>query len=371
MAFSIPFAALHSCISGYYIGLKKAGLSAISQLLEQMVRILSSFILFQILSSKNMTPGPLMAVAGILCAEIFSALFMLTVMLLDFSKTPPMFIVPAYKQYKKLLLTAAPLSSNRLMLSFLQSLEALLIPLRLRIFGYSASLAVSQYGILTGMAFPLIFFPSAITGAISVLLLPTISESQSLNNHNHIQKTTEATIRGCLILGIFCIGLFLLFGHRLAFLLFHNDRAGDYIRILSFSCPFLYLNSTLSSILNGLGKTLTTFFHNAIGLVIRILFIWFLIPRYGLSAYLTGLLFSQLITSLLSFWAIKREHDFFISLWKNLILPAAFLILSAFLSMAFLRILSCLTIPDIVALCLQMLLYTVTYLLFCFFLLRE
>ncbi|MFQ9395433.1 MAG: hypothetical protein ACLR2E_17045 [Lachnospiraceae bacterium] len=76
----------------------------------------------------------------------------------------------------------------------------MLIPLRLRFFGYSLSEAYSHYGILTGMALPLVLFPSAVTGAVSMLLIPEISEADTLNDRQAILRTARSTVAGCLYL---------------------------------------------------------------------------------------------------------------------------------------------------------------------------
>ena len=73
-------------------------------------------------------------------------------------------------------------------------MEAVLIPLRLRFFGYSLSEAYSHYGILTGMALPLVLFPSAVTGAVSMLLIPEISEADTLNDRQAILRTARSTV---------------------------------------------------------------------------------------------------------------------------------------------------------------------------------
>lgn len=329
MAFAIPFAALHSCILGYFMGLKRTEIPAVSQFLEQCIRIASSFLCYQILLEKNLTITPLVAVIGLLCSEIISSLFTLTLLVLEFSKKPPLFLCPSFSKIRNLGKMAAPLSGNRLLISFLQSIEALLIPSRLRLFGYTSSEALSQYGILNGMALPLVLFPSAITGAVSMMLLPTVSEAHTLDHKREISRTVEATIQGSLLLGIFCTGIFLLFGPDLGLLLFDNPKAGDYILILGWICPFLYLGSTLTSILNGLEKTMTTFWQHALGLGIRIFFVWFCIPRFGMTSYLIGLLISQLTMAFLAVFSLKKQVSFHFRPWNNLVLPLASLLLGA------------------------------------------
>ena len=68
---------------------------------------------------------------------------------------------------------------------------------------------------------------------------------------------------------------------------------------LSFICPFLYLSATLSSVINGLGKAGVVFFTNVTALLLRLFFVFFLLPHVGIKGYLWALLASQCYTALL------------------------------------------------------------------------
>ena len=69
--------------------------------------------------------------------------------------------------------------------------------------------------------------------------------------------------------------------------------AGDFIITLAWMCPFLYTNSTLISIINGIGRTKLSFCINSASLGIRIASVFMLIPVFGIEGYLWGLLASQ------------------------------------------------------------------------------
>ena len=98
--------------------------------------------------------------------------------------------------FKELLSLAVPLSLNRVIINFLQSIEAIFIPQQLLKYGCSTSQALSVYGVLTGMALPLILFPGAITNSNScVLLLPMVSEADAVGNRNKIAKAIQSSIR--------------------------------------------------------------------------------------------------------------------------------------------------------------------------------
>ena len=87
-----------------------------------------------------------------------------------------------------LLTMSFPLTLNRLTLNLFTTIENLLIPYQLKLFGYSSSDALSIYGILTGMAFAIIMFPTVLTNSISVLLLPVVSEAQAKHNDRLIRE---------------------------------------------------------------------------------------------------------------------------------------------------------------------------------------
>ena len=106
-------------------------------------------------------------------------------------------------------------------------------------------------------------------------------------------------LRYSLYMGILCIGIFTLFGDGLGISVYHNKDAGTFITILAWLCPFMYLSTTMGSILNGLGKTSTIFLHNAISMLITLAVVVFCIPMYGIHAYLAGLLFSELVLAAL------------------------------------------------------------------------
>lgn len=53
LALTIPFAAVHACINGYFYGLKKTFVPAASQLLEQAARVASVWLFFEISMEKH------------------------------------------------------------------------------------------------------------------------------------------------------------------------------------------------------------------------------------------------------------------------------------------------------------------------------
>ncbi|MCI9480470.1 MAG: polysaccharide biosynthesis protein [Lachnospiraceae bacterium] len=311
MSVTVPFGACHSCISGYYYGLQKTAVPASAQLFEQLVRVAAVYIIYQVSLEEGKALSPSAAVIGLVLGEFASMLFTLFAISSEslHGRTAKPTGFPACRYAKRMFLEAAPVSANRVCMNLLGSAEAILLPLTLQQYGLTPERALSVYGTLTGMAMAFIQFPSVLTNAVSVMLLSAVSESQAAGNKNQIARTIKKTINLCLPLGIACTLFFLLTGKTLGTFFFKNEMAGDFIITLAWICPFLYLNSTLHSILNGLGRTAAGFINNLIGVMIRIFFILTFVPRFGIQGYLWGILANQLFVSFLNINALKEERN--------------------------------------------------------------
>lgn len=321
MAVSLPLSSIHSCISGYYYGIKKAGIPSLSQLTEQIVRVSSVYLLVSIAQTNHLEITPSFAVYGLLFGEAASVLF--STLSICFSKNSDSKKATAFwpVHLKNILLLAIPLSLNRLMLTFFQSMESVSIPTSLRLYGMTSTAALETYGIFTGMSMHFILFPAAITNSLAVMLLPAVSEAQSQKNHERISHMASSSLRFCLTIGIFFTGIFLVYGSDMGSMIFHSPLAGNYIATLSWLCPFLYVSTTIGSILNGLGKTKATFLHSMTSLCLRIFFILILVPKIGMYGYLLGILVSQLLLMLLHLFACQKAVTFTFDVFSNVIKP--------------------------------------------------
>lgn len=300
ISFAYVPCSVHACLNGYFYAKKKAAIPAISQLAEQLVRVGSVYLIDRILASQGKSITISLAVTGLVFGEIAGMLISVS-----FSGVQPDW-TPKLSHGKELLSMAIPLTATRLVINLFSSIENVLIPNRLRIFGYTQAEALSVFGVLTGMALAIIMFPSVITNSVSVILLPTISEAQATQNNTAIQKSVHRTMIACLGLGFTaCIG-FLLTGGFIGNFIFQNALAGTFIRTLSWICPFLYLSSTLNSILHGLGYMKATFFIGLLGCSIRIVFVYFGIPYIGISAYLYGLITSQIVMAGMAIYILLK-----------------------------------------------------------------
>lgn len=308
LAFVVPFGAVHSCINGYYYGIRKAMIPAITEVLEHTLRLGTGILIFQILSSQKLPVTPALAVYGMIAEEALAALFSGTALLWHFRSqpihTPALFSVRHYA--KELFSVSVPLSMNRILVNVFQSIEALLIPLQLRLTGLDQSRVLQIYGVLTGMALPLILFPTALTSSLCTMVLPAVSEAQARNEISSIRSVIKKISLFCLGFGLLCWVLFFFLGNFICTLLFQNRMAGSFVTVMAWICPVMYLNPALFAVLNGLGKTKLVFVHNLAGVLTRILFILIAIPCFGINGYLMGMAVTQALLFFLSASTIRR-----------------------------------------------------------------
>lgn len=299
-----PFCGITACLQGYYYGLQNAKVPAMTQIVEQISRL--GFV-FLILCLYPLSPkqGCIVAVWGLVIGEVVSNFYVICQFIRHQGIPAPknstaIRLFHKNRLFSRLLSVSITLTSTKLIVSLLNSTEAVFIPAALRMYGYSATDALALYGILTGMVLPFLLFPSSITNSIAVMLLPAVADSQASGQQKQVRRYVTTSTLYCLLIGFLFTIFFLLFGNLIGELCFHNQTAGSFLRILSWLCPFLYLSTTLSSIINGLGKNRQTFLITVVSQSIKLFSLVFCVPRFGIHAYLAGILISQIIMTILS-----------------------------------------------------------------------
>lgn len=313
-AFTFPLSSFHCCLNGYFYGMREVRIPSLTQLSEQLARTGGVFVLYFLLSGKGQ-PTIALTAWGMIFGEIASCAISFLAYRKLYPKSTQKTVLSSMSSdssitlFLQLMGMAVPLSCNRLIVNLLQSVEAVSIPQGLKEFGYSTQTALSIYGVLTGMAFSLILFPSAFTQSASVLLLPEVTRAAASAQRKQMKTTIYRSVLASIALGIFCGCGFFFLGDFAGRFLFGSLLAGTFIRQLSFLCPFLYLHATLSSILHGLKKAGISLFINVFSLLLRLFFTLYFIPRVGIIGYLWGLLCSELLSTGLHLLFIQKSIE--------------------------------------------------------------
>jgi stage V sporulation protein B len=261
-------------------------------------------LIYRVLSQQGLSLTPTHAVWSLVISEFAGLLVNLTAYVAYRDADTPssdtfksrMSVKSVPSLLAPLLSMAFPLTLNHVLMTLSHSVENLLLPQKLMDFGYSSDEALSHFGILTGMAMSVIFFPSVITNSLSVLLLPRISEAKAQKNLSLVADTIKGALCCGLALGSLCTFVFLFSSNWIGSYIFDNRLAGYYVQILSILCPFMYTAALLGSIINGLGYAKLTLFANLAGCAVRLIAIWLLVPIHGIYAYIFSMIGASVLT---------------------------------------------------------------------------
>jgi len=196
-----------------------------------------------------------------------------------------------------------------------------MIPGRLQAYGMAADEAMATFGSITGMAMPLIFFPSAILVALSISLVPSIAESMTLGQNLRVNSTITKSITFTCIVAFAAAAIFVTFPYEIGHLVYRQDLR-QILLILGLMCPLWYLNITLNGILSGLGEQVFIFRTSLMASAINIAFVFFFVPIYSVTAFLVGWFISLLLVTVFSLRKLKKTTGMRITLPLWFIKPA-------------------------------------------------
>ena len=186
---------------------------------------------------------------------------------------------------KRLLKLALPVSLTSLMLPIGANLDLLIVPQRLEAAGFDVRHATELFGYLTGMAVPLVNLATIFTAAMTISLVPSISESRTLERFDAIRDKIRLAFRVAMIITFPCfMGLFFL-AEKVAALIYNAPGAAGAIQTMSVGILFLGMHQISTGILQGLGKTAIPVINMILACLVKVVMSWWLtaIPLLGIK----------------------------------------------------------------------------------------
>lgn len=322
----LPMVAIGSVLRGYLQGLKRMGSLGLAQIAEQVVRIAVALYLVRLFLTRGLVWGTVGAAWGIVIGELFGVIIL--ILAVRRLHPGPRSLTAAgwtgtRETLVEILSLAMPVTATRLLGSLTDLLDAAVVPRGLIAFGLSRAAATSFYGQLTGMAFPLILFPSVISGALNGALIPAISEAAAQGDFAMVRRRSEKALRFTLLYTLPFSAALLTLGAPLARHLYGIAGVGSLIPPLALVSPLLYLEFTLAAILRGLGRPLVPMRNGLLGSAIRLGLIIFLTPRpgFGPRAILIGIAADLALCLILNYRSLQRIIPVAIDLKEGLFLP--------------------------------------------------
>lgn len=299
----LPFMGVSSCIRGYFIARRRVSDSMGAQLFEQFVRITVIVLIINKFASKGIGMACAAVMVGDALAQILSCGYIAVSYILDKRKLPTV-AKGSGKTYsrilRKLLTISLPVSAGRYLNTALHTVENLLVPNCLSKFSGSRRRALSQFGMLKGMALPILFFPASFLAAFSTLLITEISEASALRQSDKVKRAANQTMRLTLFLSIPVSALFMALSKQLGVLVYNSEEVGFLIGVLAPITPFMYLESVVDGLLKGLDQQVSSLKYNMFNSAVRIGSIILMVPTQGMRGFLLIMIVSNILTSTLN-----------------------------------------------------------------------
>jgi len=308
---AILVVSISSVFRGYFQGLQNMLPTAISQICEQLVRVIVGFSLALHFLPKGIEWAAAGLALGMLAGEVMG----LSVITLQYWRLKSRITFsgghesPARVRLtiSKLWRLASPVTLGRFLSTGLSALDAMLIPQRLQLAGYTARQATTLFGQLGGSAFTLLTFPSVFTFALATSLIPAISEAAARKQFQIVKARSTEAVRLTILVGTPCLVVLFYFATPLVSF-FRSSELAPILQILALGGIFSYLQQTTTGILQGLGKMHLPVLHSLIAASVRIplLYHFTALPEWGLTGTAWAYVAGFILLAILNLSAIIR-----------------------------------------------------------------
>ncbi|WP_353893357.1 polysaccharide biosynthesis protein [Proteinivorax hydrogeniformans] len=311
---AIFLAVLMSAFRGFFQGTQNMVPTALSQVVEQIVRVVTIFILAVAFVPMGVEYGAAGATFGAVMGMLAALCVMIVLVYRNrrkLTQIPSRNLVIQYRNRDvlgQIVKLALPISIASMVLPIIQLTDATLVPRRLVAAGFSRSEAAALYGVFTGAAMVLVNVPTLFTTAMAKSLVPSISEANAAQNLGAVKSRAGLAIRLTLLLGFpSALGLFIL-AEPIGVMLFDTADVAITLSIVCFSIIFLTLHQTTGAILQGMGKTYIPVTNLFIGALLKIILNYTLtaIPSLNIRGPAIGTVICYLISSSLNLYMVYK-----------------------------------------------------------------
>lgn len=321
LGIGLPFMSMCTCMKGYFLAVDESLSTAASDALEQVLTITATVFFFWRFAPQGIEAACLAAMAASTLGEAASFSASWYAYRRSIRKNTPARQRKSQGVLRGLAHIALPCTLSSAARSLLNTGENLLIPRELQKYGLDYSASLSQYGLLQGMAMPMLYFPSSFLTSFASLLIPKIARERELSHKNAVAYISGRAVQAALAFGMFFSALFMAFGDSWGNAFYHSESAGDYLRVLAPLVPLTYLDVVVDSLLKGLDEQFNSMKYNFTDSFIRVVLVLCLLRFFGMESYVCILFFSTIFNAALSLHRLMKVSHLRISLLRHLLLP--------------------------------------------------
>ncbi|QUH20163.1 putative polysaccharide biosynthesis protein [Alkaliphilus sp. B6464] len=333
------FVSIMSAFRGYFQGMQLMGPTAISQIVEQIGRVLIGVGLSYYTISMGVgyaagaasfgaSAGSILGVIVlVICYFIFKKSYRIDKKEKNYTR------VSSWSIVKQITWFAIPISIGGILSSIMTLIDAIMVPSRLLRGGYTVEGITVLYGQLTGKAVTLMNVPLTFSVAMAASIIPAIAESYSRRNLDELREKTKSALKITIIIALpAAIGLSILAPQIIHLLWGKGEAGGEILRVLSLNVIFISLAQILGSILQGTNKVYTPLRNLLIGVIIKIIVSYYLlVSKINILGAVVGSIIGYLVVMVLNYIEVKRSIKFKIGIKNSILKPvvaSAFMVIT-------------------------------------------
>lgn len=329
-------------LRGFFQGFQNMTPSAISQILEQIGRVVFGVGLSYILLEKGIEFSAGAASFGATAGGILAGLFLY----FQYRKTKKSFKIIKVKSnpdiLTKILKISIPISLGATVGTIMSLIDSILVPQKLLQAGFNKTQSTILYAQLTGKASVIVNIPLTLSIALCTSLIPIIAESYVLKRREEIKSKVNLSIKMSAVIAIPCMfGLFFMAEPIMRFILPGRSEGGNILKYLSLSIPFIIITQTTTSILQSVGSYIIPIINLLIGCILKIILTIVLVPISYINIYgaVIASVSAYVIVAILNVIAMKKKLGLKLNPYENFVKPSyasIFMIIGVLLSYSYL-----------------------------------
>ena len=297
----LPVICLCGVMSGYFTAANRIGTLAAVEVAEQLCSMIITITALYVWAGTDAVKACQCVILG---SSLGACLTLGCLVLLRFrEKSKAGTPIPILRRLSK---TAVPLAAGDILKSGINTTENLMVPKRLAL-NILVENPLAAFGVVSGMVFPVLMFPACILFGLAELLIPELARCAAAGSDSRIRYLVKRSLKVSMLYGLLFGGLMVLLAEPLCLRLYKNAEAGSFLRLYALLVPMLYCDALTDAMTKGLGQQTACVRYNILTSAMDVLFLYLLLPKYGMSGYFVSFLITHLINFLLSLRRLLRQ----------------------------------------------------------------
>lgn len=300
LAAFLPINCLCGVMTGYFTAANRIGTLAAVEVAEQLLSMVTTLLLLHFWAGNHIYRACQSVILGSSISGTFTVLLLIFLRIREHPKTGARIPIA-----RRIVRTAVPLALADDLKSGISTVENLMVPKRLSLYP-GADNPLALFGTVSAMVFPVMMFPAAILFALAELLIPELARCAAADSKNRIQYLVKRSSRLAFLYGFTFSGLLYLFAKPLCLRLYDSAQAGYFLERFSLLVPMLYSDAITDAMLKGLGQQTASVRYNIFTSGLDVIFLYLLLPAFGMDGYFFSFLLTHLINYILSIRRLQK-----------------------------------------------------------------